>query len=120
MTGFMPLASSLPQGADYVRILPEIVLSLFGIVVMLLDPLLDEESSQKVLGIDRPGGNARRDCGDVVDVANAGPGFLEYGAGRWLQRVLPCAGDRHRCRRHPDFVRIHGRCSGSARASITG
>ncbi|MGA8868476.1 MAG: hypothetical protein WB510_15990, partial [Candidatus Sulfotelmatobacter sp.] len=50
MTGFMPLASSLPQGADYVRILPEIVLSLFGIVVMLLDPLLDEESSQKVLG----------------------------------------------------------------------
>jgi len=41
----------LPQSADYVRILPEIVLSVFGIVVMLLEPLLDEETGQKVLGV---------------------------------------------------------------------
>jgi NADH-quinone oxidoreductase subunit N len=41
----------LPQSADYVRILPEIVLSLFGIIVMLLEPLLDEETGQKVLGL---------------------------------------------------------------------
>lgn len=41
----------LPQSADYVRILPEIVLSLFGIVVMVLEPLLDEQTGQKVLGL---------------------------------------------------------------------
>ncbi len=40
----------IPLGADYIRILPEIVLSLFGMVIMLLDPLVDEEKSQKVLG----------------------------------------------------------------------
>jgi len=51
----LPLASAytptLPQRADYVRILPEIVLSLFGMIVMLLEPLLDEEKSQKVPGL---------------------------------------------------------------------
>ncbi|MFZ0773684.1 MAG: NADH-quinone oxidoreductase subunit N [Candidatus Sulfotelmatobacter sp.] len=44
-------SQALPQSADYVRILPEIVLSLFGIIVMLLEPLLDEETGQKVLGL---------------------------------------------------------------------
>lgn len=41
---------TLPQSADYVRILPEIVLCSFGMVVMLLEPLLDERKSQKLLG----------------------------------------------------------------------
>lgn len=41
---------TIPQSIDYVRILPEIVLSLFGILVMVLDPLVDEEKSQKALG----------------------------------------------------------------------
>ncbi len=41
----------IPQGADYVRILPELILSIFGIVVMVLDPLVDEEKSQKTLGL---------------------------------------------------------------------
>lgn len=41
----------IPTGVDYVRILPELILSLFGIVVMLLDPLVDEENSQKSLGL---------------------------------------------------------------------
>jgi len=40
-----------PSLSEYVRILPELVLSLFGIAVMLADPLLDEERSQKPLGI---------------------------------------------------------------------
>jgi NADH-quinone oxidoreductase subunit N len=44
-------SSALPQSADYVRILPEIVLSVFGMIVMLLEPLIDEEKSQKVLGL---------------------------------------------------------------------
>ena len=39
-----------PQFADYMRILPELVLSLFGMLVMVVDPLLDEESSHQALG----------------------------------------------------------------------
>ena len=45
------LAQIIPQGADYVRILPELILSAFGIAIMLLDPLVDEEKSQKTLGL---------------------------------------------------------------------
>ena len=51
MTGLVAFASGLPQSADYVRILPEIVLSVFGMVVMVLDPLLDEEANQNILGL---------------------------------------------------------------------
>ncbi len=40
----------VPLAADYIRVLPEIVLSIFGMVIMVLDPLLDEEKSQKTLG----------------------------------------------------------------------
>ena len=45
------LAQAIPQSVDYIRILPELVLSFFGIVIMLLDPLVDEEKSQKTLGL---------------------------------------------------------------------
>lgn len=45
------LLQAIPQGVDYVRILPELVLSVFGILVMVLDPLVDEEKSQKTLGL---------------------------------------------------------------------
>jgi NADH-quinone oxidoreductase subunit N len=52
IVGFIPAFSQiLPQSADYLRILPEIVLSIFGIIVMVLEPLLDEEKSQKLLGL---------------------------------------------------------------------
>lgn len=39
-----------PSGSEYMRILPELVLSLFGMIVMFVDPLLDEDRSQKSLG----------------------------------------------------------------------
>ena len=45
------LAQAVPQAADYIRILPELILSAFGILIMLLDPLVDEEKSQKTLGL---------------------------------------------------------------------
>jgi NADH-quinone oxidoreductase subunit N len=45
------LVESIPQGSDYLRILPELVLSAFGILIMLLEPLVDEEKSQKTLGL---------------------------------------------------------------------
>ncbi len=40
----------IPAAADYIRILPEIVLSVFGMIIMVLDPVLDEERSQRTLG----------------------------------------------------------------------
>jgi NADH-quinone oxidoreductase subunit N len=45
------IPQTIPQGVEYIRILPELVLSAFGIVVMVLDPLVDEEKSQKTLGL---------------------------------------------------------------------
>jgi NADH-quinone oxidoreductase subunit N len=44
------LTQVIPQAADYVRILPEIVLSVCGMIVMVLDPLMDERRSQRTLG----------------------------------------------------------------------
>lgn len=41
----------IPQAVDYIRLLPEIVLSIFGMTVMLIDPLLDERRSQRTLGL---------------------------------------------------------------------
>jgi NADH-quinone oxidoreductase subunit N len=42
--------TSLPQSIDYVRILPELVLTLFGMLIMVVDPLLDEDNSHQALG----------------------------------------------------------------------
>jgi NADH-quinone oxidoreductase subunit N len=41
---------SLPTGEEYLRILPELVLSVFGMIVMVVDPLLDDRNSHKSLG----------------------------------------------------------------------
>src|SRR5689334_23020733 len=43
--------NSLISTADYIRILPELVLTIFGIAVMMLDPLLPPQASRKGLGI---------------------------------------------------------------------
>lgn len=40
-----------PTTADYIRILPELVLSAFGIAVMMIDPLLKPRASRKGLGL---------------------------------------------------------------------
>src|SRR5271166_6036757 len=41
----------IPAVVDYIRILPELVLGIFGIIVMMVDPVLPEQSSKKPLGI---------------------------------------------------------------------
>lgn len=41
----------IPTGADYLRILPELVLSVFGIFVMLAEPLLGPQDDRKPIGI---------------------------------------------------------------------
>jgi NADH-quinone oxidoreductase subunit N len=40
----------VPHAADYISILPEIVLSIFGMIVMLVDPLIDEQDGPRILG----------------------------------------------------------------------
>jgi len=45
-----PTMQVIPQSVEYIRILPEIVLLIFGMVIMLLDPLMDERRSQRTLG----------------------------------------------------------------------
>jgi NADH-quinone oxidoreductase subunit N len=42
--------AQMPHAVDYIRILPELVLSVFGIIIMLLDPVVDKRSSQRTLG----------------------------------------------------------------------
>lgn len=51
MNSTTDLTQVVPQAADYIRILPEIVLAIFGMIVMVLDPVMDERSSQKILGV---------------------------------------------------------------------
>jgi len=46
----LPTSFAAPPLEDYLRILPELVLSVFGMIVMFVDPLLDEERNQKPLG----------------------------------------------------------------------
>ncbi|MBV8049648.1 MAG: NADH-quinone oxidoreductase subunit N [Acidobacteriaceae bacterium] len=43
-------AQVIPHALDYIRFLPEIVLTIFGMVIMVVDPLLDEKSNQRPLG----------------------------------------------------------------------
>jgi NADH-quinone oxidoreductase subunit N len=42
--------NNIPQAVDYIRLLPEIVFSIFGMIVMVVDPLLDDRRSQRTLG----------------------------------------------------------------------
>jgi len=44
------MSQTIPQAADYIRLLPEIVLSVFGMIVMLVDPLIDERRGARILG----------------------------------------------------------------------
>jgi NADH-quinone oxidoreductase subunit N len=39
-----------PPLADYMRVLPELVLSIFGMLVMVIDPLMDQDTSHRSLG----------------------------------------------------------------------
>lgn len=51
MLSLAQVEHAIPQSEDYIRILPGLILSIFGILIMMLDPLVDEEKSQKTLGI---------------------------------------------------------------------
>jgi NADH-quinone oxidoreductase subunit N len=65
----------LPQGADYLRVFPELVLSLFGIVIMLLDPMMDERGSQKILGSVALAGSLAAMVATLLQAQSPGFGF---------------------------------------------
>src|SRR6202022_4406543 len=69
------MSQALPQGVEYVRILPEIVLSLFGIFIMLLDPLVDERNSQRLLGFVALIGSVAAVAATFCSSRYAGAGF---------------------------------------------
>lgn len=46
----LDIVETTPGSSDYISILPEIVLSIFGILIMLFDPVMDERGSQRKLG----------------------------------------------------------------------
>ena len=65
----------LPHGADYARILPELMLSIFGIVVMVLEPLIDEQRNQKMLGTIALVGSLASIAGSLYQAQYPGFGF---------------------------------------------
>lgn len=44
------VTQAVPVAADYIRILPELVLTIFGVIVMMVEPLIDENRNQQTLG----------------------------------------------------------------------
>jgi NADH-quinone oxidoreductase subunit N len=60
---------------DYVRILPELVLSFFGILVMLIDPLLPRENSRRSVGLVSLVGTIAALAATFLMAAHPGPAF---------------------------------------------
>jgi NADH-quinone oxidoreductase subunit N len=69
------MTQTVPQGVEYIRILPEIVLSVFGMAIMLIDPLVDERASQKLLGFIALAGSVAAIAATLLQSQYAGVGF---------------------------------------------
>ncbi len=65
----------IPTGADYLRILPELVLSVFGIIVMLAEPLLGPQDDRKPIGILALIGAVLAVASVFVQAQHPGPAF---------------------------------------------
>lgn len=64
-------------GTDYIRLLPEIVLTVFGMIVMLIDPLLDEHDDRKLLGVVAASGIVCALIATFYQAANPGTAFFD-------------------------------------------
>jgi NADH-quinone oxidoreductase subunit N len=64
--------------ADYIRILPEIVLTLFGLIVMFVDPLLPENRNVKPLGIISLIGALGAVAASIYQMHFPGPAFWNF------------------------------------------
>jgi len=61
---------------DYIRILPELVLTLVGIMIMLADPVLPPEGSKKLIGFIALGGVVAGLMATVIQAQNYGDAFF--------------------------------------------
>ncbi len=61
---------------DYIRLLPEIVLTVFGVIVMVADPLLAPRASRKPLGIVALVGTLAALVATIMQADNLGPAFF--------------------------------------------
>ena len=89
---------------DYIRILPELVLSIFGIIVMMVDPLFPSKAPKKPLGIIALVGVLAGLAATVYQTGYYGSAFLQHDQRRYLQRLLPYRRAADRAGRHPDLV----------------
>ena len=64
--------------ADYIRILPEIVLTAFGLLVMFVDPLLPEKRNVKPLGIIALVGALGAVAASIFQMQYPGPAFWNF------------------------------------------
>src|SRR5690349_15963033 len=64
--------------ADYIRILPEIVLTLFGLIVMFADPLLPDNRNVKPLGIISLVGALSAVAASIYQMRYPGPAFWNF------------------------------------------
>jgi NADH-quinone oxidoreductase subunit N len=72
----------MPTAADYIRILPEIVLSVWGMIVMFIEPILPEGRSRKGLGIFAASGAI---AAIAATAYQAQPQFAGFGFGNMLR-----------------------------------
>ena len=64
------------QAADYIRLLPELVLIVFGVIVMLAEPLVDPKSDRRSLGIIALVGAVLSIVASIYQTGYTGDGFL--------------------------------------------
>jgi NADH-quinone oxidoreductase subunit N len=64
--------------ADYIRILPELVLTFFGLLVMFVDPLLPEDRNARPLGILALIGSLAAAAATILQMRYAGPAFWNF------------------------------------------
>jgi NADH-quinone oxidoreductase subunit N len=64
-----------PPNVDYIRILPELVLSIFGMLIMVLDPVIDQRRAAKTLGFVALLGALASVAATVIQVRSPGEAF---------------------------------------------
>ena len=69
------LIQDLPGSADYIRILPELILCVFGILVMVLEPVMDEHKNQRTLGTIALIGSLASIAASIYQAQYPGSGF---------------------------------------------
>ena len=64
------------QTADYIRLLPELILIVFGVIVMMAEPLVDPQSDRKSLGVIALVGAVLSIAASIYQIGYQGLGFV--------------------------------------------